>query len=535
MVLQCPRCPITKIEAQQLKAHICEEHLDLQSWQCLVCQKKRSTKTSILEHYLAVHGQSDPEILFTSNLAKEEELKQLMRQAKGTSNSQGFLHSDIFSTLIKTLTSTRASGSNHNLQSASAKQSNSFVAPRVLSSSSATNTVNSGRLSRIDHFNNSRAKSTAPRKRKSDVTFASPPAVDTDEDDEDSLYSSLLASRIKKNSKKSPPPTPFVPRFSVRPQSGFQAKRSRALSVPAKSRTRSKSRAPRNNSSGTVNNLVCKRCEQSVAENNCKLHAYKHLLQEEHFAAYTCSDPFCGFESHSLPAANCHISKNHFGSINKVIVQDNITKDTEEKAEKMMELCFEGATNSSGNILSASDLKAMALKSKSTDRSKGKTIKKWCRMCKKAFTISRNEDMHSKMLDHLSKHISSTFGLNRFQCELCDFECVDMTQMQEHSKNEHEDDMHYKDNILDWTEMQVREFSKNCWGDEDTSLKLMPANWKQHMGVDVGDNTPSQSSAYTSNIPSSSLRIALANDNEKKNEPDNAANDIDIDMQIESP
>ncbi|PAV91330.1 hypothetical protein WR25_21912 [Diploscapter pachys] len=430
MVLQCPRCPITKIEAQQLKAHICEEHLDLQSWQCLVCQKKRSTKTSILEHYLAVQGQSDPEILFTSNLAKEEELKRLMRQAKGTDNSEGFLHSDIFSTLIKTLTSTRASSSNHNLQPASqsAKQSNSAIASRVLSSSSAMSTVNSGRLSRIDHFNNSRPNSTAPRKRKSDVTFAFPPAVDTDEDDEDSLYSSLLASRIKKNTKKSPPPALFVPRSSVKPQSGFQAKRSRALSVPAKSRTRSKSRAPRNSSSGTVNNLVCKRCKQSVAENNCKLHAYKHL--------------------HSLPAANCHISKNHFGSINKVIVQDNFTKDTEEKAEKMMELCFEGATNSSGNILSSSDLKTMTLKSKSTDRSKGKTIKKWCRMCKKAFTISRNEDMHSKMLDHLSKHISSTFGLNRFQCELCDFECADMTQMQEHSKNKHEGDMRYKDNIL---------------------------------------------------------------------------------------
>ncbi|PAV64129.1 hypothetical protein WR25_05626 [Diploscapter pachys] len=372
MVLQCPRCPITKIEAQQLKAHICEEHLDLQSWQCLVCQKKRSSKTAILEHYLAVHGQSDPEILFTSNLAKEEELKRLMRQAKGTDNSEGFLHSDIFSTLIKTLTSTRASSSNHNLQarfvpaSQSAKQSNSAIASRVLSSSSATSTVNSGRLSRIDHFNNSRANSTAPRKRKSDVTFASPPAVDTDEDDEDSLYSSLLASRIKKNTKKSPPPALFVSRSSVKPPSGFQAKRSRALSVPAKSRTRSKSRAPRNSNSGTVNNL---------------------------FAAYTCSDPFCGFASHSLPAANCHISKNHFGSINKVIVQDNVTKDTEEKAEKMMELCFEGATNASGNILSASDLKTMTLKSKSTDRSKGKTIKKWCRMCKKAFIISRNEDM----------------------------------------------------------------------------------------------------------------------------------------------
>lgn len=45
----------------------------------------------------------------------------------------------------------------------------------------------------------------------------------------------------------------------------------------------------------------------------------------------------------------------------------------------------------------------------------------------------------------------------------------------------------------DWTEMQVRELSKNCWGDEDTSLKLMPANWKQqHMGIDADDDTPSQ-------------------------------------------
>lgn len=51
------------------------------------------------------------------------------------------------------------------------------------------------------------------------------------------------------------------------------------------------------------------------------------------FAAYACSDPFCEFTSHSLSAVNGHISKNHFGSINKVIVQNNITKDTEEKAE----------------------------------------------------------------------------------------------------------------------------------------------------------------------------------------------------------
>ncbi|PAV91331.1 hypothetical protein WR25_21913 [Diploscapter pachys] len=82
--------------------------------------------------------------------------------------------------------------------------------------------------------------------------------------------------------------------------------------------------------------------------------------------------------------------------------------------------------------------------------------------------------------------------------------------------------------------MQVRDLSKNCWGDEDTSLKLMPANWKQHMGIDVDDDTPSQSSAYTSNIPSSSLRIALGNDNEPHSlYEDSATNDVNIDAQIE--
>ncbi|PAV57234.1 hypothetical protein WR25_11475 [Diploscapter pachys] len=80
--MKCPLCDFINESEDVLEIHLVEDHLDFLPWKCAECKTLRATKKLIDGHFMAVHGQANPEAIYVSNFAKEAELRRLLDQMK---------------------------------------------------------------------------------------------------------------------------------------------------------------------------------------------------------------------------------------------------------------------------------------------------------------------------------------------------------------------------------------------------------------------------------------------------------------------